>query len=242
MERCDRGMSPKQIRQQRLLEAAASLIRTSGGTEFSMLALAEAAGMSPATPYNLLGSKVGVLWALLNYSLDKIQDKLSLLRAPNDPFERVVLAAALGAELFTAESDFYRPLYRFLVGCGDPVHRPQFMDRALAFWMHATELLNQRGYLQAPIDQVEMSRELEIHFLGVLDLWVQHELDDDEFQAQIVFGTALLLLAVADEAGRTRLMKHLQKAKRKLPRGFTFTGVSARSAASQSSKTPASVA
>lgn len=225
-------MSQKQIRQERLIEAAASLIRTSGGTDFSMLALAEEAGVSPATPYNLLGSKVGVLWALLNYSLDKVLDRLSLLREPSDPFERVVQAAALGAEVFTSESDFYRPLYRFLLGCGDAVHRPQFMDRALAYWMRATELLNHLGYLQAPIDQVEISREMEIHFLGVLDMWVQHELDDDEFQAQIVFGTALLLLAVADEAGRTRLMKHLQKAKRRLPREFSFAGQAARSHAS----------
>lgn len=225
-------MSQKQIRQQRLLEAAASLIRTSGGTDFSMLALAEEAGVSPATPYNLLGSKVGVLWALLNYSLDKVVDKLSLLKEPSDPFERVVHAASLGAEVFTSEAAFYRPLYRFLVGCGDPVHRPQFMDRALAFWMNATALLNERGYLQIPIDQVEISRELEIHFLGVLDLWVQNELDDDEFQAQIVFGTSLMLLAVADEAGRTRLTKHLQKAKRKLPREFSFAGQATRSHAS----------
>lgn len=227
-------MSQKQIRRERHLEAAASLIRTSGGTDFSMLALAEEAGVSPATPYNLFGSKVGVLWALLNYSLDRVLDQLSLLREPSDPFERVVQAAALGAEVFTAESDFYRPLYRFLLGCGDPVHRPQFMDRALAYWMNATELLNQRGYLQAPIDQVEMSREMEIHFLGVLDMWVQQELDDDEFQAQIVYGSALMLLAVADEPGRARLMKHLQKAKRKLPRKFSFAG--------QATKVPATVA
>lgn len=210
------------------------MIRKSGGTDFSMLALAEEAGVSPATPYNLLGSKVGALWALLNYSLDKVLDQLSLQREPSDPFERVVLAASMGAEVFTSEADFYRPLYRFLLGCGDPVHRPQFMDRALAFWMNATDLLNQRGYLRAPIDQVEISREMEIHFLGVLDLWVQNELDDNEFQAQIVFGTALMLLSVADEPGRTRLMKHLQKAKRKLPRDFSFAG--------QATKSPAVVA
>jgi AcrR family transcriptional regulator len=224
-------MSQKQIRQQRLLEAAASLIRTSGGTDFSMLALAEEAGVSPATPYNLLGSKVGVLWALLNYSLDTVLERLSLLREPSDPFERVVQAAALGAEVFTSEADFYRPLYRFLLGCGDPVNRPQFMDRALAYWMHSTTLLNQLGYLRAPIDQAELSREMEIHFLGVLDLWVQHELDDDEFEAQIVFGTALMLLAVADDPGRAKLMKHLQKAKRKLPRDFSFARMAARATA-----------
>lgn len=217
------------------------MIRTSGGTDFSMLALAEEAGVSPATPYNLLGSKVGVLWALLNFSLDKVMDRLSMLSKPIDPFERVVQAASLGAEVFTSEPDFYRPLYRFLLGSGDRVNRPQFMDRALAYWMHATKLLNQLGYLQAPIDHAEISRELEIHFLGVLDLWVQDELDDAEFQAQIVFGTALMLLAVADEPGRAKLMKHLQKARRKLPREFSFTGMADR-VASQTTKASVSVA
>lgn len=229
-------MSQKQLRCQRLLDAAASLIRTSGGTDFSMLALAELARVSPATPYNLLGSKAGILWALLNHSLDKIEARFALIREPRDPFERVVQAAATGAEIFASEPDFYRPLYRFLLGCADPVSRPEFMDRSLAYWMHATALMNQRGYLQAPIDQAEFCREMTIHFLGVLDLWVQHELDDEEFRAQIVFGTSVKLLAVADEPARARLMKHLQAAKRKLPRNFSFSGATARRSANQSAK------
>lgn len=221
-------MSQKQIRRERLLEAAASLIRRSGGTDFSMLALAEEAGVSPATPYNMLGSKAGILWALINYSLDKVLDRLSLLHAPGNPYERVVQAAALGAEVFTSESDFYRPLYRFLLGCSDPVNRAQFMDRALGYWMHATEHLDQLGALQSPLNQAEISREMTIHFLGVLELWVQHELDDDQFRAQVVFGNALMLLAVADEPERARLMKHLREAKRKLPREFSFARMAAR--------------
>lgn len=40
-----------------LVDAAHALIRETGGTGFSMVQLAEKAGVSPATPYNLLGSK-----------------------------------------------------------------------------------------------------------------------------------------------------------------------------------------
>lgn len=121
--------SQKQVRRQRLLDAAASLVRTSGNTDFSMLTLAKLAGVSPATPYNLLGSKVGVLYALLNSSLDKVLQRLDQANDQDDPFECVVQAAVNGAEFFASEPDFYRPLFQFLLGCEDPVHRPLF------FWI-----------------------------------------------------------------------------------------------------------
>lgn len=72
-----------------------------------------------------------------------------------------------------------------------------------------------------------------IYFIGVLDLWVQHELDDDAFRAQIVFGSCLLLMSVADDSTRAQLMKHLEKAKRKLPRNYSFSAVATRSAKQQ---------
>ena len=51
----------REARRRHLVEAAASLIRDNGGAGFSMLQLAERAGVSQATPYNLLGSKSELL-------------------------------------------------------------------------------------------------------------------------------------------------------------------------------------
>ena len=51
----------RDARRRHLVDSAAGLIRDGGGAGFSMLQLADRAGVSPATPYNLLGSKSELL-------------------------------------------------------------------------------------------------------------------------------------------------------------------------------------
>ncbi|WP_418654973.1 TetR/AcrR family transcriptional regulator, partial [Acinetobacter baumannii] len=53
------ALSPeaREARRRNIVDAAHELVRETGGAGFSMLDLARRAGVSPATPYNLLGSK-----------------------------------------------------------------------------------------------------------------------------------------------------------------------------------------
>jgi AcrR family transcriptional regulator len=59
-------------RREQILDAARRLIRATGGTDFPMRRLAEEAEVSLVTPYNLFGSKSGVLYALLSDSLERL--------------------------------------------------------------------------------------------------------------------------------------------------------------------------
>lgn len=210
-----------EARRGRILDAAATLIRKTGGTDFSMLVLAGAADVSPATPYNLLRSKSGLLYALLNRSLDEIErDGLSF--SSENPIERVIEAADIAAGRFTRDPNFLRPLYRFLLGVPDPVHRPRFMQRSLEFWMAALEAARQGGLFSSEVDRDELARELVIHFVGVLDLWVHQEIDEPAFHAQILYGSMLLLTTIVPEKEREWLRRRLRTAKRNLPRRFSF--------------------
>lgn len=204
------------------MDAAEALIRESGATDFSMLVLAERSGVSPATPYNLLGSKAGVLYALLNRAMDQIVTDGKSLRKATDPYLHALQAAGAVATIFSGDPLFYRPLYRFLLGVSDPINRPAYMDRGLEYWKFSIGGLHDAGLLPPEIDRDELARELEIHFVGVLDLWVQEELDETEFRAQAVYGAALLLLSVADEAARKRLMTRIRSARKNLPRRFSY--------------------
>ncbi|RAP68088.1 hypothetical protein AXW85_32100 [Pseudomonas aeruginosa] len=58
----------------------------------------------------------------------------------------------------------------------------------------------------------------------MLELWIHGDLDEAEFRAQITFGTALHLLALAEGTTRARLRKRMKEAKRRLPRRFSFLG------------------
>jgi len=208
-------------RRRRILDAAEHLIRKTGGTEFSMIAVAATAEVSPATPYNLFRSKAALLYALLNRSLDAIiQEGLSF--SGDDPIARVLEAAADAADMFTRDPTFLRPLYQFLIGVHDPVHRPRFMERSLAFWKTALTASSRGELLSKEIDHEGLARALAIHFLGALDLWVHQELDEEGFRAQVVSGSALLLWAIADPEQQSLLMRRLQAAKRKRPRQFAI--------------------
>src|SRR5947207_5836118 len=129
------GLREKQAteRRDRILATARKLIRQTGGTAFSMRALADRAEVSLATPYNLFGSKAGVLYALLNASLDRVSQAAHTFSSA-DPTERVLEVAGIAADVYARDPAFYRPLMRFLIGARDVAHRSKFIARSLERW------------------------------------------------------------------------------------------------------------
>src|SRR5215472_15917251 len=98
------GLRDKQMRERRarILQAAAHLVRATGGTGLSMRALAERAEISLATPYNLFGSKGAVLLALQLSALEKLERAMDEL-GTRDPIEQVLEVAELGAKIYTGD-------------------------------------------------------------------------------------------------------------------------------------------
>lgn len=224
-ERGSKPPSPKlraSARLDRILDAAGALLRETGGVGFTMKDVAVRAGVAPATPYNLLGTKDGLLYALLNRALDSLF--IGVLRhQAADPLEHPIEAAAFAAELYTADPVVFRELSRVYLSTRDDLHRPWFMHRSMSFWKHSIEaaILQQR----LPPEEAErddLPRLLMIHFIGCVDLWVNLDLDDAGFRAQVAYGTSLIMLGFADAAGRRKLLARIRDARRALPRHHTF--------------------
>lgn len=195
-------------RRHRILDAAALLIRQTGGTDFSMRSLAEAAETSPATPYNLFTSKEGLLYALLSRSLDDITDQ-GLDFSARDPLERALEAALKAADIFLRDPGFMRPLYQFLLGVVDPIHRPRFIERSLAYWRAALASAEAEHLLDGAVNRESLEYALMAQFMGVLDFWIHDDIDADGFRARVLTGTVLLLLPLADDAQRAGLLHRL---------------------------------
>lgn len=202
-------------RRNRILDAAALLIRSTGGTDFSMRALAEAAEVSPATPYNLFTSKEGLLYALLSRSLDEVTERGLAFRS-SDPLERVLEASVQAADIFLQDPDYIRPLYQFLLGVVDPIHRPRFVERSLSFWRAALSTAEAEHLLTPDFDIEVLVYTLMAHFMGLLEFWIHDDIDAHGFKARTIYDTALLLLPLADDTRRPRLMKRLREARRQL--------------------------
>lgn len=196
-----------------------------------MTVLAERAALSGPTPYNLFGSKGAILYALLNRSLDELLTDVEHREHSSDPIEVVLEAARTAADAFAADPQYYRPLYKFLLGVQDPVHRPAFMERCLAFWMQSLTPLAAAVHepLAVPIEQI--GRLLVINYVGALDQWCKFELDDEQFPVQILYGTLVQLLAVAtDDRQRAAITARMRGLAPGLPQHFAIQTQAARAA------------
>ena len=183
----------KNKRRDDIIAAAENLIRATGSTDFSMRELAEAAGISPYTTYNLIGTKSTVLFILLNQSIDKIILQKSEGQTHTDPVEGVFAAGSTIADVFDSDAQFYRPLMRHLLGVLDPVHRPQYMKRAYEYWLAVFEPLAVIQESCGGVSATTLARTVQVYMTGTLDYWVHDEVSGTELRDQIKLGLALCL-------------------------------------------------
>ena len=174
-------------RRQRMLDAAETLIRQTGGTDFSMRTLASAAEVSPATPYNVFRSKEGLLFELLAVNLDYIIEHAPPYSCA-DPLLHVLLAGDHIVETLSADPQLLRPLYQVVLGLADPIHYPRFMKSAFQFYRHILDPMMEDGLLADEYDRVSLAFSLMAHVIGVLLLWIHEDIDDKWFRAQIAYG------------------------------------------------------
>ncbi len=205
----------KENRREAILGAAEALVRETGSTEFSVGTLALRANVSVATLYNLIGSKGTILYALLNRTMDQFEAATASPKS-NDPYEQALAAATAVARIYVQDSAYLQPLWRFELGVIEPEHRPVLMNRALLFWASRLGALERAARLPKGVELVDLAREYQIFFAGVLDLWVQNELSDAQLEVQVRYGILLRLLALGDVAEQPRLMSDLRKTHQKL--------------------------
>jgi AcrR family transcriptional regulator len=200
----------KTERRTRILDAAERLIRETGGTGFSVRALAAASGVSAATPFNLFGSKEGLLYALLSRSLDQIVTDGLRFQSP-DPAFHVIEAAENAVAAFLGDPEFLRPLYQVLLSVSHPVHRPLFMERTFAYWETAALTIKSEVLRESPELLNIVAQALMAHFIGLLELWVHRDLGDEAFRTHAVSGVILNVHAVAEQEQAPKLMDRLGK-------------------------------
>lgn len=199
------------MRRLQMLGAAELLIRQSGGTDFSMRALATAAEVSPTTPYNFFGSKEALLFELLTRQLQRFMTEA--YNCPtDDPAAQVIDAAVSVVDMLLADPVLLRPLHQVLLGLGDPVHHPKFLKSAFVFYRRTLDGAVAHELVGDAERDILATTMMSI-FLGVLYLWIHEDISDDWFRAQIVYGFAHLLLPHMRGGSVTLLRKKIAEAR-----------------------------
>lgn len=217
---------PKEQRKKKILDGVEELILQKSSTDFTMYQLAEFVGISPTTFYNLFGSKGAVLYSLLNRGLDQIISGREESTPSDNPVSNAIYSMTFAARVFVEKPQLYRPLYKFQLGERDMGARPFYLDRGLTYWKRSLEGLVEKGYLQDDPKDGSFSRDdvalaLLTHSSGVIDLWVQEDIDDDEFVARMTHDAALIIYAVVPPAERKKIMEVVQSVRPQIKR-FSF--------------------
>jgi len=206
----------KHSRRRKIVRAARALMQQTGDAGFSMRALAEQAGVSIATPYNLFGSKQTIMFAVLDADLEYYQKRLAKVR--DDELDVFFKAVSLATSLYSTEPSFYRAVLFAVYNDGGREFRSMFGGPRHAMWKGFVQDAVTAGYLSDEVEPDAFAINLGRTFFSAILEWVSGELSLPELEAWVQYGFALSLSAMATPKGRERLhnkaldqQKRLQK-------------------------------
>jgi AcrR family transcriptional regulator len=196
----------KEARRQRIVAAARGLIRETGDTGLSMRAIAARANVSLATPYNLFGSKRGVVMAVLEDARG-FQEKFSVLKDLS-AVDRIFKALSLTFAYHVQDPEFYRALWASLL---DPRGGDAELRAALItpqnsqFWRGLFEAARREGAIAEDIDMDLLQRALDGQFAAVMLNWIMGGGGVHELEPAACFSYASTLCAYATESYRPKI-------------------------------------
>jgi len=201
-------------RRAEIVAAARKLMRQSTDLGFSMRTLAERAGVSIATPYNLFGSKQAILVAVLDKDLDDYRHALAQLRA--DGIDSLFEAVALMADMLEREPEFYRTVltevFRDHGGeLSTLVGGPRYL-----LWKRIFGEATDKGLIREPGRSDAFAVTLSQLNFGTIQAWALGLMGTAEMRARLRYGMALALLGIATAGSRAAVEKHLGEAQLEL--------------------------
>lgn len=212
----------KEERRQRIIHAARDLIRETGDAGLSMRALAERAEVSPATPYNLFGSKRAIVLALLE-DVREFRERF-IAEAPRDPLDRLFTSVGMAVDFYVADPRFYRTLWSAVFDTTNEVREEIYNPKRDAFWQELISDIGRQGGFEPYVKQDMLLHQLDYLFRSVMLDWVVDDIESDALAPAIRLGYAMILRGVATPEMSERLVKHikrnqtlLQKYSRKAP-------------------------
>ena len=193
----------KHSRRRKIVRAARVLMQQTGDTGFSMRALAEQAGVSIATPYNLFGSKQAIMFAVLDADLEYYQKRLAKVRV--DELDVFFKAVSLATTLYSTEPSFYRAVLFAVYNDGGREFRSMFGGPRHAMWKGFVQDAVKAGFLSEDVEPDAFAINLGRTFFSAILEWVSGELSLPELEAWAQYGFALSLSAMSTPASAERL-------------------------------------
>lgn len=187
----------KEIRRARILAAARELIRETERTRFSMRALAERAGVSLVTPYNLFGSKQAIMFSLLDEDIEQYAAQLA--RCRQDPLNMLFRAVTLGNEYFRRDQHYYRAMFFAVTNNGGRELRVAFGGPRMALWERLVGEAIAEGHLIGGADRRALADHLGSVYLANIVAWASGQMSLKVMELRTLYGFAMALATMATD-------------------------------------------
>lgn len=190
----------KAKRRAAILDATISLFGQRPSDEVTTEEIAELAGVSPATVYNLIGTRDDVIRGAVARILAELADSLAQLD-PTDPVAAALLVVDQTVQAFVADSNAFRQMVRLAPRASSV--RAELVDPS-EFQVTAMRQAQQLGIIRADIDAAALARQIYLSYTGAMTLWSSGHLSDEGFSTAARHGlfTALAAAAVDDQRDR----------------------------------------
>jgi len=191
----------KNSRRRAILDAARSLILEGKERDFSMLTLAEKAGVSLVTPYNLFGSKSSILLEIVR---EDIYGRIAHVEAlASDSLAEWVaaLSATLG-QVYYKNRHFYRRMIVTLVAQQNADTQRSSLEFSYRIFENALRHLQERAILPGTVPVDLLARQCAHSVSGSLQQRLMQRGTEELLRREIELGLLFLLAGVCADADR----------------------------------------
>ncbi len=203
-------------RKQRIIDAARAIIARDGLDGLTTRGLAEAAGLTVPTLYNLIGDKDAIVSQTVERSVEAVWDRLEFDRraTPLDMANAVIDEAY---QTIREDRGFQRALLNVLdrMGTSYAAHPDRddigarAANRSVEMVVFACREAQRRGLLRGYIPAEELGQQMFIAYRGPLRDWIEEVFEADEMLRRQRRGFYLVLAADASDAFRAELIEKI---------------------------------
>ena len=217
----------KNDRRQRIIDATAALLHQYTVEAVSVNAIAEGAQTSPATVYNLFGTRTRIFLELFNQEQQKFRQQARNLKSPN-AIDYLMEVVGLAAKWYREEPHYFRSALGVILGVNDDSVRFAYEKPRISVWRDCADRAKEEGYLKSATDAGALAVLMHRLFNGVLVEWVAEHISIERAESELRYGMSVLLMAHAAPKAKARLETLLEDAQSDLTavRRLTMEGVS----------------
>lgn len=199
----------KEERRGRILSAMMDLLSAKPLDDITNNEIAERAGLTVPTLYNLIGSRTDILVLLLSTTMDDLKVHNEAVKNVT-PLARAERIGSFLVKRFTSQEDAYRQVVRGVNAISLKTHKP-YRSSPHRLYLELMQEAERDGAFRPSVRADQVADRLFQIFAGALITWAIDGLNRRQFAAQVTEGFHTVIAAFATDNNRELALGRLNR-------------------------------